>query len=129
MKFLRQEEGARSFCVGFADGELVEAVSRDGPDGVPEDVTKFGDNVDFTIMHGLLSQSNTVEVVPFVFCSPFCSSLGSPAGFRSLSDALFVSCSSEQTDSSIESLESSEKKIGGIFLSNVVLLTLLEFSY
>ena len=124
MKFLRQEEGARSFCVGFADGELVEAVSRDGPDGVPEDVTKFGDNVDFTIMQGLLSQSNTVEVVPFVICSLFWLSLGSPIGFRSLSVTLFAFCSSEHTDSSIGSLESSEKKIGGIILSNVVLFTL-----
>ena len=73
-------------------GEFVEAVPRDE---VPEDVTKFGDNVDFTIMQGLLSQSNTVEVVPFVFCSPFC------LGFRSLSVVLFVFCSSEHTDSNI----------------------------
>ena len=101
-------------------GEFVEAVPRDG---VPEDVTKFGDNVDFTIMQGLLSQSNTVEVVPFVFCSTFCSL------FRSISVVLFAFCSSEHTDSDFGSLESSAKKIGGIILSNDVLDTLKEFSY
>ena len=63
MKFLRQEEGVWSFCVGVA-GESVDAISGDE---VPEDITRFGDIVDFTIMQGLLSQSNTVEVVPFVF--------------------------------------------------------------
>ena len=87
-------------------------------DWVPEDVIKFGDNVDFTIMQGLLSQSNTVEVVPFVFCSPFGSE------FCSISVVLFVFCSSEHTDSDFGSLESSAKKIGGIILSNDVLSTL-----
>ena len=115
MKFLRQEEGAWTFCVGVA-GEFVDVVSGEE---FPEDITRFGDIVDFTIMQGLLSQSNTVEVVPFVFCSSSCS--------RSLSDVLFAPCSSEHTDSYTRSLESSEKKIGGIILSNVVIFTSYEF--
>ena len=82
LKLLRQVEVAGPFCVGVARG-FVEVVSEDV--AVDGDIT-FGDEVDLTIMHGLLSQSNTVEVVPFEFCS-VC--------------IVFFSCSSEHTESNI----------------------------
>lgn len=61
MKFLRQEEAVGLFCVGVAGG-FVEGVSA----AVGDNIT-FGDEVDLTIMQGLLSQSNTVGVVSVIF--------------------------------------------------------------
>ena len=83
LKLLRQVEVAGPFCVDVVGG-FVEVVSEDV--AVDGDIT-FGDVVDLTIMHGLLSQSNTLEVVPFEFCS--------------VSVVIFFSCSSEHTESNI----------------------------